>query len=70
MSTTAHNPLSSLLPDAIMQVSAEESEQDLSVSCLNRLPLAFDDNIARFKFLARVSLPIPGTCSLLVAFLL
>jgi hypothetical protein len=36
MSLVTHNPLS---PDAMMQIS----EQNLSVSCLNRLPLAFAD---------------------------
>ena len=42
MSLAAHSPLLPLLSDAIMQVS--ESEQNLSVSCLNYLPLAFTDN--------------------------
>ena len=39
MSLATHSPL----PDAIMQVSAE-SEQNVSVSCLNHLPLSFADN--------------------------
>ena len=38
MSLTTHSPL---VPDATMQ---RESEQNLSVSCLNCLPLAFADN--------------------------
>ena len=40
---STHSPFSPSLPDAIMQVSTE-SEQNLSVSCLNRLPLVFTDN--------------------------
>ena len=43
MSLATHSSLSPSLPDDIMQVSGE-SEQDLSVSCLNCLPLAFADN--------------------------
>ena len=43
MSLATHRPLLPSLPDAIMQVSTE-LEQNLSVSCLNRLPLAFADN--------------------------
>ena len=43
MSLATHSPLLPLLPDAIMQVP-RELEQDLSVSCLNCLPLAFADN--------------------------
>ena len=43
MSLATHSPLLPLLPDAIMQVP-RESEQDLSVSYLNCLPLAFADN--------------------------
>ena len=43
MSLATHSPLSPSLPDAIMQVP-RESEQDLFVSCLNCLPLAFADN--------------------------
>ena len=43
MSLDTHRPLSPSLPDAIMQVSTE-SEQNLSVSCLNFLPLAFADD--------------------------
>ena len=39
MSLATHSPL----PDAIMQVFAE-SEQNVSVSCLNHLPLSFADN--------------------------
>ena len=42
MSLASHNLSSPALPDA-MQIS-RESEQNLSVSCLNRLPLAFADN--------------------------
>ena len=37
-------PLSPLLPDATIQVSME-SEQNLSVSCLNLLLLVFADNL-------------------------
>ena len=44
MSLATHSPLSSSSPDAVLHVSAGESKQDLSVSCLNCLPLAFDDN--------------------------
>ena len=44
MSLATHSPLSPSLPDAIMQEVSSESEQDLSVSCLNRLPLGFADN--------------------------
>jgi hypothetical protein len=40
MSLATHSPL---LPDAIMRASTE-SEQNLSVSCLNCLPLAFTEN--------------------------
>ena len=43
MSSAIHTPLSPLLPDAIMQVS-RESDQNIPVSCLNCLPLAFADN--------------------------
>jgi hypothetical protein len=46
MSLATLSLLSPMLPDAIMQVS-RESEQNLSVSCLNHLPLAklaFSDN--------------------------
>ena len=43
MSLAAHGPLSPSSPDAVMQVPTE-SEQNLSVSCLSRLPLAFADN--------------------------
>ena len=42
MSLATHSSLLPLLPDAIMQVS--KSEQNLSVSYLNSLPLAFADN--------------------------
>ena len=42
MSLATYSSLSPSLPDAIMQVS--ESEQNLTVSCLNCLPLAFTDN--------------------------
>jgi hypothetical protein len=42
MSSATHIPLSPSLTDAIMQVS--ESEQNLSVNYLNRLPSAFADN--------------------------
>ena len=40
MSLATHSPLSPSLPDVIMQAPWE----DLSVSCLNCLPLAFADN--------------------------
>ena len=43
MSLATHSPSSPLLPDAVMQVF-RESEQNISVSCLNHLPLAFADN--------------------------
>jgi hypothetical protein len=42
MSLATHSPLLPSLPDVITQVS--ESEQNLSVSCLNYFPLAFTDN--------------------------
>jgi hypothetical protein len=42
VSLGTHNPSSPSLPDAIIQVS-RESEQNLSVSCFNRLPLHSDD---------------------------
>jgi hypothetical protein len=44
MSSATHSASSPLLPDAIMQVSAEGTEKNLSVSCLSRFLLAFDDN--------------------------
>ena len=43
MSLATHSPLSPSLPDAIVQIS-RESEQNLSVSYLYCLPLAFADN--------------------------
>ena len=43
MPLATHRPQSPSLPNAIMQVSTE-SEKNLSVSCLNRLPLAFANN--------------------------
>ena len=44
-----YSPLSPLLPDAMMQVS-RESEQNLSVSCLNGLLLVFVDNCQNRDF--------------------
>jgi hypothetical protein len=48
MSSATYSPLPPSLPDAIMrwQVSTE-SEQNLSVSYLNRFPFAFADNLSR-----------------------
>ena len=67
MSLATHSPLSPSLPDAIMQVSTE-SEQNFSVSYLNRLLLALLTT-ARSGVLGLLSLQISGTYSSLVALL-
>ena len=67
MALATRSTLLPSLPDTVMQVSIE-SEQNLSVSYLNCLPLTLL-KIARFGILAQASLQIPRVYSSLIALL-